>query len=55
MTEQFAAVARASATARGLPELPIVAFPADLEERDGAAVAVATRERWPSIRAGLVR
>jgi hypothetical protein len=55
VTEQFAAVARASATARGLPDLPVVVFPADLEEHDRAAVAAATRERWPAIRAALRR
>ena len=55
MTAQFAAVARASATARGMPDLPIVVFPADLEEQDDTSVAAACRERWPEIRAGLVR
>jgi hypothetical protein len=55
VTAQFAAVARASATARGLPDLPIVVFPADLEEHDDATVAAACQERWPAIRAGLVR
>jgi hypothetical protein len=55
VTAQFAAVARASATARGMPDLPIVVFPAELEEQDPAAVVTACRERWPEIRAGLVR
>jgi len=55
VTAQFAAVARASATARGLPDLPIVVFPADLEEQGTATVAAACRERWPDIRDGLLR
>jgi hypothetical protein len=55
VTAQFAAVARASATARGLPDLPIVVFPAGLEEQGAPAVAAACRARWPEIRAGLVR
>jgi hypothetical protein len=55
VTEPFAAVARASASARGLAELPIVVFPAGLEEWDDAAITAAFADRWPLIRAGLSR
>jgi hypothetical protein len=55
VTEAFEAVARASARARGLPDLPVVVFPADLDERDDDAVTAAFASRWPEIRAGLER
>ena len=55
VTEPFAAVARASAQARGLPELPIVVFPAGIEDMTAAEIAEAFAARWPSIRAGLER
>jgi len=55
VTESFAPVARASATARGLPDLPVVVFPADIEDRTVAEVADLCRARWPAIRAGLTR
>jgi hypothetical protein len=55
VTEPFAAVARASATARGLGDLPIVAFPAEIEDMAADDVARAFAARWPAIRAGLER
>jgi hypothetical protein len=55
VTEPFAAVARASAAARGLAELPVVAFPADVEDMSDDDLARAVEERWPAIRAGLER
>jgi hypothetical protein len=55
VTEPFAAVARASAGARGLTDLPIVAFPAAIEAMGADGVAAAFAERWPAIRAGLER
>ena len=55
VTEQFASVARASASARGLADLPIVVFPADLEEMGENELAGVFAERWPLIAAGLAR
>jgi hypothetical protein len=55
VTEPFAAVARASAAARGIAELPIVAFPADIEDMTADEIAACFDARWPAIRAGLER
>jgi hypothetical protein len=55
VTAGFAAVARASAVARGLPDLPIVVFPVDLDEWDPPTVRDAFAARWPEVRAGLER
>jgi hypothetical protein len=55
VTAGFEAVARASALARGMPDLPIVVFPADLDERDPGGVRAEFLARWPAIRAGLTR
>jgi hypothetical protein len=55
VTEPFLAVARASAAARGLADLPIVAFPPDVEDMDAEKLAETFAARWPAIRAGLER
>jgi hypothetical protein len=52
VTASFEAGARAAANARGLAELPIVVFPADLDQRDPDAVAVELARQWPEILAG---
>jgi hypothetical protein len=55
VTEPFAAVARASAAARGLADLPVVVFPADLEDMTAGQIAQVVDERWPAILGGLER
>ena len=55
VTEPFAAVARASAAARGLADLPIVVFPAGVEEMGPTELATVFADRWPDIRDGLTR
>jgi hypothetical protein len=54
VTAAFEAGARATARARGLPELPIVVLPADLEERDDDAVDAELRRRLPDLLRELV-
>lgn len=55
VTEPFAAVARASAAARGLPDLPIVVLPADLDDLPSGKAAEVVRARWPEVRRGWAR
>jgi hypothetical protein len=55
VTEPFAAVARASAAARGLPDLPIVVLPADLDDLAPGKVAEVIRSRWPEMRRAWAR
>jgi hypothetical protein len=55
VTEPFASVARASAAARGLADLPIVVFPAGVEEMGHAELAAVFADRWALIRDGLTR
>jgi hypothetical protein len=55
VTAPFLAVARASAAARGMTDLPIVVFPAEIEDMAPDAVSTAFTARWPEIRAGLER
>ena len=55
VTEPFASVAHASASARGLGDLPIVVFPAELEEMDDDELAAVFGTRWPLIAQGLAR
>jgi hypothetical protein len=55
VTEPFAAVARASAAARGIADLPIVVFPAGLDDSGDDAVRAAFAERWPQMVEGLTR
>ncbi len=54
VTENFAALARAAARARGADELPIVVLPADFEDWDEAAIRRAARERLASITTRLL-
>jgi hypothetical protein len=55
VTEPFAAVARASAAARGLMALPIVVFPAGTDEMTAEALDGEFAMRWPQIRDGLTQ
>jgi hypothetical protein len=52
VTASFEAGARAAAQARGLSDLPIGVFPADLDQRDSEAVAARFALQWPEIWAG---
>jgi hypothetical protein len=55
VTAGFEAVARASAAARCIPDLPIVVFPVDFDEWDAPAVRDAFAARWPAVLRGLQR
>ena len=55
VTAAFEAVARSSAAARGLTDLPIVVFPADLDAWPADAVTAAFDERFGDVLAGLRR
>ena len=54
VTENFEALARASARARGADELPIVVLPADFDDWDETAVRAAVRDRLASITTRLL-
>jgi hypothetical protein len=54
VTENFAALARAAAHARGADALPIVVLPADFDDWDAGAVRRAARDRVASITTNLL-
>jgi hypothetical protein len=55
VTAPFEAVARASATARGVEELPIVVFPAGFDDLDDQRIDELIAERLPMILEGLLQ
>jgi hypothetical protein len=55
VTAPFEAVARASAAARGVDELPIVVFPAGFDDLDERAIERVLADRVPLILRGLLR
>ena len=55
VTAPFASVARASAAARGMDELPIVVFPAGFDDLDDRQIDELIVERLPMILDGLLR
>lgn len=54
VTAPFEQVARAAATSRGLPHLPIVVFPAGFDDLDDERVAAVVDAHIDEIVAGLV-
>jgi hypothetical protein len=55
VTAPFESVARASAAARNLADLPIVVFPAGFDDLDPERIDELVDELLPTILAGLIR
>ena len=55
VTAPFESVARASATARAVADLPIVVFPAGFDDLDEQQIDELIDERLPAIVQGLLR
>jgi hypothetical protein len=55
VTEPFETVARSSAVARGFGKLPIVVFPADLDDLDVAPLRALVASRLDEVEGALLR